>query len=242
MAPHENKYGHPTPKPLALYRRILDVAGKSRGMLLELFAGSGPGAIAAMRWGMESFSIEQRPDYCDMIRQRILDEWERPDDAPDDDDTGEVALEEDTHDDDMLSEKRYWLTPPSLTALLEWLFPDGWWDACPYPRPKGFDSLAVKRWPAKKSPYVNAPFTKKDEVGGRGLSAWADKFVEQHQLSGTTGAMVMPVTDAVNKLLAAGAEAIPLGRLPWLDVDSGEPWPNPGASTLFILDSADPAK
>ena len=101
VAPHENKYGHPTPKPLALYCRILDVAGKSGGMLLEPFAGSGPGAIAAMRWGMHSFSIEQRPDYCDMIRQRILDEWQRPDDAPDEDGTEVIYnSEDDTGSDD----------------------------------------------------------------------------------------------------------------------------------------------
>ena len=49
---HENKaFAHPSPKPLALYMRMLDCAGKPGGLLLDLFSGSGTGAIAAMRWG-----------------------------------------------------------------------------------------------------------------------------------------------------------------------------------------------
>jgi DNA modification methylase len=74
-APHENKpYGHPSPKPLAVYRRCLDVAGKPDGLLLDLFAGSGTGAIAAMRWGMHSLSIEREPTYCELIRRRVAAE------------------------------------------------------------------------------------------------------------------------------------------------------------------------
>jgi DNA modification methylase len=77
-APHENRlYGHPTPKPVALYQRMLDTAGRPGGLLIELFAGSGPGGIAAMRWGMESISIERDPKYCNMIRRRVADELKR---------------------------------------------------------------------------------------------------------------------------------------------------------------------
>ena len=74
-APQENKrYGHPSPKPLALYERMLDVAGVPGRLLLDLFSGSGTGTIAAMRWGMESIAIEREPAYCDMIRRRLADE------------------------------------------------------------------------------------------------------------------------------------------------------------------------
>ena len=77
-APHENKlYGHPSPKPLALFDRMLDVAGVPGGLLLDLFSGSGSATIAAMRWGMESIAIEREPDYCDMIRRRVADEVKR---------------------------------------------------------------------------------------------------------------------------------------------------------------------
>ena len=77
-APHENKlYGHPSPKPVALFDRMLDVAGVPGGLLLDLFSGSASATIAAMRWGMESIAIERQPDYCDMIRRRVADELKR---------------------------------------------------------------------------------------------------------------------------------------------------------------------
>jgi hypothetical protein len=47
--------------------------------------------------------------------------------------------------------------------------------------------------------------------------------------------MVVATTDSANLLSAEGAEVWPLGRCAWIDVDTGKPWPNPGASALFIL-------
>jgi DNA modification methylase len=45
---HENKAcRHPSPKPLAVLARILDVAGRPGCLLLDLFSGSGTGAVAA---------------------------------------------------------------------------------------------------------------------------------------------------------------------------------------------------
>jgi imidazolonepropionase-like amidohydrolase len=44
---------------------------------LDLFAGSGTGTIAAMRWGMESIAVEREPKYGDMIRRRVVDELHR---------------------------------------------------------------------------------------------------------------------------------------------------------------------
>ena len=76
-APQENRYGHPSPKPLAVYQRLLEVAGKPGGLLIDAFSGSGTGAIAAMRSGMSSISIEREPVYCDMIRRRVADELKR---------------------------------------------------------------------------------------------------------------------------------------------------------------------
>jgi site-specific DNA-methyltransferase (adenine-specific) len=63
--------GHPSPKPIALYERMLDVAGKPGGLLLDPFAGGGSGAEAAMRWGMRSISIEREDRYVEMIRARL---------------------------------------------------------------------------------------------------------------------------------------------------------------------------
>jgi site-specific DNA-methyltransferase (adenine-specific) len=71
---HENTSRHPAPKPLALLARILDVAGKPGGMLLDLFSGSGTGAVAASAWGMRSVSIEREDAYVRMMRERVAAE------------------------------------------------------------------------------------------------------------------------------------------------------------------------
>ncbi len=74
---HENKSGHPSPKPLAIYKRLLDVAGKPGGLLLDLFSGSGTGAVAGARWGMRSVSIERDDRYVEMIRERVANDVHR---------------------------------------------------------------------------------------------------------------------------------------------------------------------
>jgi site-specific DNA-methyltransferase (adenine-specific) len=75
---HENKASrHPSPKPLAVLARILDVAGKPGGLLLDLFSGSGTGAVAAAEWGMRSVSIERESAYVEMIRERVAAEVRR---------------------------------------------------------------------------------------------------------------------------------------------------------------------
>jgi len=74
---HENKSRHPSPKPLAVMERILDVAGHPGGLLLDLFSGSGTAAVAASKWGMRSVSIEREADYVHMIRERIATEVRR---------------------------------------------------------------------------------------------------------------------------------------------------------------------
>jgi DNA modification methylase len=74
---HENKARHPSPKPLAVMERILDVAGKPGGLLLDLFSGSGTAAVAASKWGMRSVSIEREAAYVQMIWERIVAEVHR---------------------------------------------------------------------------------------------------------------------------------------------------------------------
>ena len=73
-APRENRYRHPSPKPLALFHRMLDVAGVPGGLVLDLFSGSASATIAAMRWGMELIAIEREPEYCKLIWRRVADE------------------------------------------------------------------------------------------------------------------------------------------------------------------------
>ena len=66
--------GHPSPKPIELCERFLHVAGIAGGTVLELFSGAGPAAIAAMRWGMKSISVDREPTYLSMLAQRVNEE------------------------------------------------------------------------------------------------------------------------------------------------------------------------
>ena len=71
----ENTSHHPSPKPLAVLKRILDVAGKPGGLLLDLFSGSGTGGGRSVHpWGMRSISIEREDAYVQMIRERVAAE------------------------------------------------------------------------------------------------------------------------------------------------------------------------
>jgi DNA modification methylase len=74
---HRDSTGHPAPKPVALYTRILDVAGRPRGTVLDPFSGGGTGAIAAMRSGMRSVSIEPEIGYVELIKARVAKEMRR---------------------------------------------------------------------------------------------------------------------------------------------------------------------
>ena len=63
--------------------------------------------------------------------------------------------------------RHYWLTPPELLAELQALHAFDF-DACPYPRPEGFDGLTVD-W--GQSTYVNPPFS--------GPTAWVRKAMAE---------------------------------------------------------------
>jgi hypothetical protein len=128
---------------------------------------------------------------------------------------------------------RFWLTPPEVKAMIKQEFGE-YWDAYPHPLPDGHDALTMD-WPDDEDViYVNAPFTKKDELHGRSLIEFTRKGIAERK-GGKTVIMAIPTTDSANLLFAEGAEMRPLGRLAWIDVDTGQPWPNPGASALFIL-------
>jgi site-specific DNA-methyltransferase (adenine-specific) len=63
--------GHPAQKPVAVYRRLLEIAGRQGGMLLDPCAGSGTAAVAAQEFGMRSILIERDDRYAEMIRRRF---------------------------------------------------------------------------------------------------------------------------------------------------------------------------
>jgi hypothetical protein len=125
---------------------------------------------------------------------------------------------------------RYWLTPPALYRQLDQEFHFDH-DPCPNPLPKGFNSLIVD-WGQRN--YVNAPFRKGDMVGGSGVTAFVRKAIEQ-QRKGKLSVLVLPIFDYVTRLLEAGAEIRPLGRIPFLEVDSRRAASHPPNIACFVL-------
>jgi hypothetical protein len=90
----------------------------------------------------------------------------------------------------------HWLTPPELMARLmaEFKFD---FDACPYPRPSGLDSLK-EEW--GQSTWVNPPVGK-----GNSLSKWVRKAVDEHR-KGKQVVMILPFPRWMRELVQEGAE------------------------------------
>jgi DNA modification methylase len=68
---HES-VGHPAQKPVALLSRLLDIAGRRGGVMLDPCAGSGTSAVAACEHGMRSILIERDSRYTELIKRRVL--------------------------------------------------------------------------------------------------------------------------------------------------------------------------
>ena len=74
----EEKFDHPTQKPVELMRRPLLNHTKRGGAVYDPFLGSGTTLIAAELTGRACFGIELDPKYCDVIVQRWQDFTGRP--------------------------------------------------------------------------------------------------------------------------------------------------------------------
>jgi DNA modification methylase len=68
---HES-VGHPAQKPVALLSRLLDIAGRRGGVMLDPCAGTGTSAVAANGHGMRSILIERDDHYVKLIKRRLL--------------------------------------------------------------------------------------------------------------------------------------------------------------------------
>ena len=69
----EQRFGHATPKPVAMMARAITSSSPPQGLVLEPFLGSGSTLIAAEETGRRCFGMEITPAYCDVVVQR----WER---------------------------------------------------------------------------------------------------------------------------------------------------------------------
>jgi hypothetical protein len=126
--------------------------------------------------------------------------------------------------------KQYWKIPPEIYAPLAAEFGFDF-DPCPFPRPDGYDSLAL---PWGNVNWVNPPFRRADGVNGQGPTAFVRKAIAE-QKAGRTSVLTIPTQSYVNLLLEAGAELRSLGRVRWLEATSGQPCPHPSPITMFIL-------
>lgn len=65
---------HPTQKPVDLMARLIRSYSKPGDLVLDIAAGSGTTAIAALREGRRSICIEKRPEYFEVMESRIATE------------------------------------------------------------------------------------------------------------------------------------------------------------------------
>lgn len=127
------------------------------------------------------------------------------------------------------SRKEYWITPPELYNKLDQEFNFDF-DPCPYPY-NGIDGTEID-W--GNSTYLNPPFRKSDAQNGKGPTAFIRKAIEENK-KGKDVVVIINTNAFINMLIEAGAEMRSMGRVKWLDGQTGEPWKSPSCTTLFVL-------
>lgn len=78
MQRHEERYGHPTQKPLELMKWCLGHVAGAR-TVLDPFMGSGTTLVAAVKLGRRGIGIEREPRYFDISCRRIEEAYRQPD-------------------------------------------------------------------------------------------------------------------------------------------------------------------
>ena len=69
----EKTHGHhPTQKPLALLRRLLEASCPASGLVLDPFCGSGTTGVAALELGHRFIGIDIDPDYLNLSWARLM--------------------------------------------------------------------------------------------------------------------------------------------------------------------------
>lgn len=62
---------HPSPKPVSLMERLVDVVSEPGELILDPFAGGGATLLAARNRGRRSVGIEYEERYCEVIAKRL---------------------------------------------------------------------------------------------------------------------------------------------------------------------------
>lgn len=67
----DKNIGHPTQKPVALFEYMIKTYSNLGDTVLDMTAGSGTTAIAALNTGREYICIEQDQEYFDLMKERV---------------------------------------------------------------------------------------------------------------------------------------------------------------------------
>jgi hypothetical protein len=115
--------------------------------------------------------------------------------------------------------------------MLDRIYRFSGFDPCPWPR-RDFDGLTVE-WPDRT--FINPPFT--GDYGSK--AGFIHKAIEESRLGKTIFGIISSTGGhAINLLLAAGAELMPIGhrgRVRWIGVNTGRPMPSPVPTLFFTL-------
>ncbi len=68
------RFGHPAPFPEALPERLIKFYSFRGQTVLDFFGGSGTVGVVAARLGRHFIYADNSPQYCEMARERIIDE------------------------------------------------------------------------------------------------------------------------------------------------------------------------
>jgi len=71
LYPPEKKNGHLTPKSIPLTTKLIRHSSNLDDNILIPFAGSGSEMIASINLNRNVIGIEQNPQYCQLIRERL---------------------------------------------------------------------------------------------------------------------------------------------------------------------------
>ncbi len=74
----EGEYCHPTQKPEALMRWLVNLACPPGGLVLDPFLGSGTTAVACVQTGRNFVGIELDDGYCEIARRRAAEALLQP--------------------------------------------------------------------------------------------------------------------------------------------------------------------
>lgn len=70
----EKRFGnHPTQKPLALIKRIIQASAKKDYLILDPFVGSGTTVVAGKILGIKTIGIDSSSEYLEIAKQRVQD-------------------------------------------------------------------------------------------------------------------------------------------------------------------------